>query len=137
LDKDAKPLSRKEFLKTAAAGILGICFSSISVKDSNSAGQKKNEERPGLAELGRTGIKVTPLGFGASRTMEQSLVMAALEAGLNFLDTGRSYFRGQNEMMIGRATAGLRKEVVIQSKLDLGLTSQQLNSPAEIKKSGS
>jgi aryl-alcohol dehydrogenase-like predicted oxidoreductase len=63
--------------------------------------------------------------------MEQSLVMAALEAGLNFLDTGRSYFRGQNEMMIGRATAGLRKEVVIQSKLDLGLTSQQLNSPAE------
>jgi len=66
--------------------------------------------------------------------MEQSLVMAALEAGLNFLDTGRSYFRGQNEMMIGRATAGLRKEVVIQSKLDLGLTSQQLNSPAEIKR---
>ncbi|HAV40944.1 MAG TPA: hypothetical protein DCW97_00830 [Acidobacteria bacterium] len=134
MDKDAKPLSRKEFLKTSAAGILGICFSSISVKDSNSAGQKKNEERPGLAELGRTGIKVTPLGFGASRTMEQSLVMAALEAGLNFLDTGRSYFRGQNEMMIGRATAGLRKEVVIQSKLDLGLTSQQLNSPAEIKR---
>ena len=132
--KNDKPLSRKEFLKTSAAGILGICCSSIGVKDSNSAGQKKNEVKSGLVELGRTGIKVTPLGFGASRTMEQSLVMAALEAGLNFLDTGRSYFRGQNEVMIGRAIAGFRKEVVIQSKLDLGLTGQQLDSPAEIKR---
>jgi len=74
---------------------------------------------PPQSTLGRTGIICTPLGYGASRTQEPGLVKAALDKGMNFIDTGRSYFMGQNEIMLGRLLKDLRHQVVIQSKFDL------------------
>jgi aryl-alcohol dehydrogenase-like predicted oxidoreductase len=83
------------------------------------AGLGKAAPRGELRTLGKTGIKVCPLGFGASRTMEQALLKTALDAGANFFDTGRSYFNGQNEVMIGGVIQGIRKNVVVQSKVRL------------------
>jgi aryl-alcohol dehydrogenase-like predicted oxidoreductase len=40
---------------------------------------------------------------------------AVLDSGINFFDTGRSYNNGQNEIMVGEAIAGRRKDVIIQS----------------------
>ena len=71
---------------------------------------------PQRRTLGRTQIKVSPIGFGASRTMEPALVKIALDKGMNFLDTGRIYYNGQNEVMLGKVIRGIRKEVVIQSR---------------------
>ena len=90
----------------------------------------------GLIELGRTGIKVAPVGFGASRTMEPSLVNAAIDAGFLFLDTGRSYARGKNEFMVGEVIEPRRKQVVVQSKLRVRLRSQDDGSFAaeDVKK---
>ncbi len=53
--------------------------------------------------------------------MEPRLVRAAVDAGMNFFDTGRSYSGGRNEEMVGSALAGRRREVVLQSKLELRL----------------
>jgi hypothetical protein len=72
-----------------------------------------------LRELGNTGIKVSPICFGAPRTNEESLIKYALEKGLNFIDTGRSYGNGNNEKLVGKAVAGIREKVVIQSKIRL------------------
>ena len=44
------------------------------------------------------------------------MVKSALDKGMNFFDTGRRYFNGQNEVMLGKVVRGIRKEVVIQSK---------------------
>jgi hypothetical protein len=66
--------------------------------------------------------------------MEPSLVTAVVEAGLNLLDTGRSYFRGQNEIMIGKAIASLRKNIIVQSKLRVAISNQGLESPEEIRR---
>jgi len=49
--------------------------------------------------------------------MEPSLLLAALDHGINFIDTGRNYFNGNNERMLGKALSGIRKDVVIQSKM--------------------
>ncbi|MBN2289660.1 MAG: aldo/keto reductase [Candidatus Glassbacteria bacterium] len=75
--------------------------------------------RPKIAyrTLGRDGIEVTEVGFGASRTMNPRLVDYALELGINFLDTGRSYANGQNEVMVGKVIKGRRQQVVINSKV--------------------
>jgi aryl-alcohol dehydrogenase-like predicted oxidoreductase len=67
--------------------------------------------------LGRSGIRTSVLGYGAARSQETSLLYAALDKGINFLDTGRTYFNGNNEKMLGKALAGIRKDVVIQSKM--------------------
>ncbi len=116
-------MSRKEFLKTSSAALLGYGLSGFVTKKTES--KTASKEASPLNELGRTGIKVSPIGFGASRTMESALVLAALDAGFNFLDTGRSYFNGRNEVMVGKAVADRRKEAVIQSKLSMNVREQE------------
>jgi len=72
-----------------------------------------------LRTLGRTGIQVSAIGFGASRIMETALLKMAIDMGINFIDTGRSYFNGQNEIMVGLAAKDCRQKLVIQSKLQM------------------
>ena len=116
-------MSRKEFIQKSSVAFLGFGVLGFGSKKT---GAKKTSKAPsGLVKLGRTGIKVPPVGFGASRTMEPSLVNAAIDAGFNFLDTGRSYSRGQNEVMVGEVVEPRRKDVVIQSKLRVRLKSQE------------
>ncbi|MBN1271152.1 MAG: aldo/keto reductase [Candidatus Aminicenantes bacterium] len=112
-----KILSRKEFLKKSASILIGA--SALG----NKKGIPQSKILPGKSTstriLGRTDLKVTPLGYGASRTMEPSLVEHALNKGINFFDTGRSYFQGRNEMMVGKILKEKRHSVVIQSKISL------------------
>ena len=111
-------MTRKEFLKTSSVALLGIGVLGMGYEN------KSENSGSGLVELGRTGIKVAPVGFGASRTMEPSLVNAAIDAGFNLLDTGRSYSRGKNEFMVGEVIEPHRKDVVVQSKLRVSIRSQ-------------
>ncbi len=63
--------------------------------------------------LGRTGLKVPILSFGASSlgqefrrvTLDEALgsVRAALDGGLNFIDTSPFYGRGMSEVLLGMA----------------------------------
>jgi aryl-alcohol dehydrogenase-like predicted oxidoreductase len=66
--------------------------------------------------LGRTGIQVSPLCLGAmmfggwgepDHDTSIKTIHAALDAGINLIDTGDFYGSGHNEMLIGRAIAGL------------------------------
>lgn len=107
-----KKISRKSFLKKTGVGLAGL-----SIMPGISARGETTIKT--LRPLGSTGINVTPLCFGASRTRDEALVNYALEKNINFIDTGRSYARGNNERMVGRAIRGRRKEVVVQSKMHL------------------
>jgi aryl-alcohol dehydrogenase-like predicted oxidoreductase len=62
---------------------------------------------------------VSPVGMGATRTNEESLLRYAIEKGINFIDTGRAYANGKNEILVGKAVSGIRNNIVIQSKLRL------------------
>ena len=76
--------------------------------------------------LGRTGLEVTTLGYGAmslddrfGRTVtaeEASAVLnAVLDAGINFIDTSPDY--GPSEEFIGQAIAHRRAEYVLATKV--------------------
>src|SRR5688572_7421110 len=70
--------------------------------------------------LGRTGLQLPILGFGASSlgaefrnvTIEEVLgsVRAALECGMNFIDTSPFYGRGMSEVLLGVALKGVPRE---------------------------
>jgi aryl-alcohol dehydrogenase-like predicted oxidoreductase len=69
------------------------------------------EQRP----LGRTGLSVSAIGFGAAsfwghpafpETDAVRLVHRALDLGVTLFDTGPAYSRGQAEARLGRALAG-------------------------------
>ena len=75
-----------------------------------------------LRTLGKTGIKVSALGLGTSEigyekvTQRQinELINAALDAGLNVIDTAACY--GDSEEMIGRAVSHRRADYCILTK---------------------
>lgn len=66
--------------------------------------------------LGKTGLKVTSVGFGCMITSDQSVVEKAAEIGITHFDTARGYQSGNNERMVGAALKGRRKNLVLSSK---------------------
>jgi len=107
-----KQISRKEFVAKTLTGIAGISLISNKLTASTNLA-------PDLRAIGKTGIMVTPVCFGAPRTNEESLIKYAIDKGINFIDTGRSYGNGNNERLVGRALSGTRNKVIIQSKIRL------------------
>jgi aryl-alcohol dehydrogenase-like predicted oxidoreductase len=75
--------------------------------------------------LGRTGVRVSPpcLGammFGAwgNRDHDESvrIIHAALDAGINFIDTADVYSAGESEEIVAKAIAGRRDHIVLATK---------------------
>ena len=72
--------------------------------------------------LGHSGMLVSEIGFGCMSLppdddISARLLHRALDAGVTFFDTADFYQRGANEMMVGRAFAGMRDRVVLASKV--------------------
>jgi len=72
----------------------------------------KIEYRP----LGKTGLKVSSLGFGCMLASDPLVVERAAELGINYFDTARSYQGGNNERMVGAALKGKRDKIILASK---------------------
>lgn len=80
-----------------------------------------------LRELGRTGLKVSVLGYGASPLGGEfgpideaegiRSVHRALDLGINFFDTAPFYGRTRSETVLGQALEGRRDRVVLASKV--------------------
>jgi predicted aldo/keto reductase-like oxidoreductase len=111
-----RSLSRKDFLKRSSLGILGAGLIAGSPA-TMFTGSHKPARGLTESELGKTGIKLTKLGVGAPRIQEASVLRYALDQGIRFIDTGRFYAEGKNELMIGDVIKGKRKEFAIQSKV--------------------
>jgi aryl-alcohol dehydrogenase-like predicted oxidoreductase len=75
--------------------------------------------------LGRTGVQVSSLVLGAMNfgaiggtTQDEvtAIVDAAIEGGINLIDTADRYSNGESEEMVGKAIAGRRDDVVLATK---------------------
>lgn len=85
--------------------------------------------------LGRSGIEVSPVGFGAwaiggpayrdgnpigwgevDDDESVAALRAAIDAGITFIDTANIYGAGHSERVVGRAIAGMRDELVVATK---------------------
>ena len=100
-------------------------------------------------DLGRSGISVSEIGFGAwgiggnkdgavaygptDESQSLDALAAALDAGINFFDTADLYGFGESERLIGKAFAAKRGRVVIASKAGmLDAAGRQDFEPAHI-----
>ena len=70
--------------------------------------------------LGKTGLKVTTLGFGCMITSDPSVIQRAADIGINYFDTARGYQHGNNERMVGAALASKRKQLIVSTKSQAG-----------------
>jgi len=75
-------------------------------------------------QLGHAGVRVSVIGLGGNRLgsgeVPQSevtrIIDAALEAGINFIDTANNYNEGRSEETLGQALKGRMDRVVIATK---------------------
>jgi aryl-alcohol dehydrogenase-like predicted oxidoreductase len=76
--------------------------------------------------LGRSGLKVSPLCLGAmmfggwgNPDHEDSvrIIHRAMDAGINFIDTANGYSEGESEVIVGKALKGKREGTVLATKV--------------------
>src|SRR5215470_2622978 len=80
-------------------------------------------------KLGRTGLEVSVLGYGAGAVGglftkgqaadQERAVARAIEAGINYFDTAALYGNGESEKNLGRVLKALKADVVVGTKVRL------------------
>lgn len=73
-------------------------------------------------ELGKSGLFVSELSLGTMSLPNDSneatrIVDAALDAGINFLDTADLYDGGDNEIRVGQALKNKRQDIILATKV--------------------
>lgn len=66
--------------------------------------------------LGKTGLKVTSVGFGCMVTSDPTVIERAVDLGITYFDTARVYSGGNNERMVGAALKAHRQKLILSSK---------------------
>lgn len=66
--------------------------------------------------LGRTGLAVTRLGIGGAYCESADTYRAAIDCGVNYIDTARSYREGEDEKVLGKAIKGRRDNLILATK---------------------
>jgi aryl-alcohol dehydrogenase-like predicted oxidoreductase len=75
-------------------------------------------------QLGNSGVRVSVIGLGANRfgsenvpqTEVNRIIDAALDLGINFIDTSNNYTEGQSEQTLGHALKGRGDKIVLATK---------------------
>jgi predicted aldo/keto reductase-like oxidoreductase len=118
-------LSRRAFLRRGALASFGVGLFPLA----GGAGQlpQARAEVRRYVPLGRTGIQISDISFGASRldAGEEAIVQHAFEHGINYFDTAESYSGGDSERTIGHALRGKRDKVYITSKVHAGASDRK------------
>lgn len=110
--------SRRNFLAAGlglpVAGIGAVSSSGPAVRPPASLSAPGTDIR--YRTLGKTGMKVSSVGFGCMITSDPSVIEKAADIGINLFDTARSYQGGNNERMVGAALKKRRKDIFISTK---------------------
>ncbi len=107
-------MKRRQFLKTSlltSASGLGLAAGlPLDAQPTDKARVRQ------YRRLGRTSLEISDISFGAGQVPSASLVLRAIDQGINYFDTAPDY--GQSEALIGEALAKLaqRDKVYIASK---------------------
>jgi predicted aldo/keto reductase-like oxidoreductase len=101
--------TRRNFLTSALTTGIGLQVASAAPTTN------KKLEMP-MRTLGKTGMKVTVLGFGCMTTSDPAVIQAAVDMGVNYFDTARGYQNGNNERMVGAALKDVRKKIFLVTK---------------------
>ena len=138
--------SRRDFLSAGlilpvvgAGSSLGLLNLSAQTPAGNaaSAGSAASPVKLSYKTLGKTGLKVTTVGFGCMITSDASVITRAADLGITYFDTARGYQHGNNERMVGAALGSKRKQVVLSTKTEArdkaGALAQLDTSLSELK----
>jgi hypothetical protein len=113
--------SRRNFLAAGLALPAAGLASTTSAPAPSALAPQQAAPTPGKVAyrvLGKTGLKVSTVGYGCMITSDPTVIARAVDMGINYFDTSRGYQSGQNERMVGAALGARRKDVFVSSKCD-------------------
>ena len=111
-------MNRREFLR---AGLVGTTSALLGWEGIADAVQYASSDSfafpaPVYRTLGRTGMKITVVSFGAMLTPEPEVIKVAFDHGVNYIDTARRYMGGKNEEIVAKALKGRRDKIYVATK---------------------
>jgi hypothetical protein len=112
-------MGRRQFLQvglvgTASAALGGSTLAEAAVRYAQAA--PFVFPQPVYRTLGRTGLKISVVSFGAMLTPEPEVLKIAFDNGVNYVDTARKYMDGKNEEIVAKALKGRRDKVFVATK---------------------
>lgn len=120
---EKKGMSRRTFIKAGLVGSATALIAPPALADTLQQMAKSERSafpQPVYRTLGRTGLKISVVSFGAMLTPEPEVIRAAIEQGVNYIDTARKYMGGRNEEIVCKAVKGMRDKVFIATKTQPG-----------------
>ena len=128
LKKHRENLSRREFIQKTSASAVGIGLAMGGWWDAVAQEFKEDESLPEeeaftakdmkYRVLGRTGLKVSEISFGAIQLHNTGIapLNRAFELGVNYIDTASSYGGGNSERTLSEFLKEHRKDVILATK---------------------
>jgi aryl-alcohol dehydrogenase-like predicted oxidoreductase len=118
-DKSPDKFNRRDILKIGLAGAAASMLGENVIAEAAqyyASAEPFVFPKPVYRTLGRTGLKITVVSFGAMLTPEPEVMKIAFDNGVNYVDTARRYMGGKNEEIVGNALKGRRDKVYIATK---------------------
>jgi predicted aldo/keto reductase-like oxidoreductase len=118
-EKKYTGIDRRAFLRIGLAGTTSVFLGWDGLADAMqiAAAGPFVFPAPVYRTLGRTGLKITIVSFGAMLTPESEVMEIAFDHGVNYVDTARRYMGGRNEETVGRALKGKRDKIYVATKI--------------------
>jgi len=118
LENISKKINRRQFIKAGICGGAAAALGLTGLSEIAEGASMTSAENPVpvYRTLGRTGLKITVVSFGAMLTPEPEVIRAGLDQGINYIDTARRYMNGKNEEIVSQAIKGLRNKIFLATK---------------------
>ena len=114
-----KGMKRRDFLGSAAAGIVGAGVAMSPIKAH--AEEKPKKTKFIFRPLGKTGVSLPIVSFGVMNSDSPDLLNRSLDMGIKHLDSAHGYLRGNSERVIGEVLEqrGDRSKIIVSTKMYL------------------
>lgn len=104
-------MNRRDFLKIAALTTAAAASQPLHASDGMPEGEKEKPSIKSYRDIGKTGLKMSDISFGAGKLSAPSMVLRAIDSGINYFDTAPDY--GLSEDTIGEAMPKIRRDRII------------------------
>ncbi|MFC1628636.1 aldo/keto reductase [Gemmatimonadota bacterium] len=116
-----KRFSRRGFMKSTGMAVVGSGV--VAGRPAGGRGKERQDQDLKIRQyrtLGRTGFKVSDIGYGGGTLNNANVLQVALDMGVNYIDTAEHYVNGQSERAVGEALKGRdRSKIFLTTKLNL------------------
>jgi len=115
-------IKRRNFITALTSGLFGLGVSKkMNARLSSSPALEGQKEAAPLKiqkykDLGKTGLKVPDVSFGAISLFEPNVLRYAYECGVTYFDTAESYLRMKGETYVGQGLKEVRDKLIITTK---------------------